>query len=87
MLVVFVLFISVSEQQASCGNFKVSVAYVTGHFGKWHLTSKQDIKSFGCEFTDTIFECDYDLLRDSVKLGGFDTAEAVYVCVWRLYFN
>ena len=42
-----------------------SLNYTTGAFGKWHLSSE-------CDYT-----CDYAMAQDSVRLAGFDRAEAI----------
>ena len=51
----------------------------TAHFGKWHLSSDEDLATFGCTVSSTEYDCSYPVQQAAIKATGFDVAEAVSI--------
>jgi len=52
------------------------VGYTTAQFGKWHLSSDEDLEALGCPASaSNQAACSYAIQQNSVKAAGFDAAE------------
>ncbi|KAL1526649.1 hypothetical protein AB1Y20_015353 [Prymnesium parvum] len=57
-----------------------SVGYATGHFGKWHLASEDDLIALGCPSdAPSEYKCPYEVQQAAVAAAGFDVVGGLYI--------